>query len=76
LKNSRNPESAEEQALETLENRDSEATMTRFEVLPDGGVRLRARKQAATILVHRIGPLEDLAVVEVTATGRPVTGGV
>ena len=76
LKNSRSAESAEEAATEALERRDAEAVMTQFEVLPDGGVRLHARTQASTILVHRIRPIDDLAVVEATATGRPVSGGI
>jgi Flp pilus assembly protein TadG len=69
-------EEATDEAVRTLGQRDPDISLLDFEVLPDGGVRIRVRKKAATILVHRIGPLEDLALVEASATGRPVSGGV
>lgn len=76
LQRSGSPQAAEAATAEALAERESNATLTRFEVLPDGGVRVTATKQAATILVHRIGFLEDLARVEVTASGRPVAPSV
>lgn len=69
-------EEATDEAVRTLGQRDPDISLLDFEVLPDGGVRIRVRKRAATILVHRIGPLDDLALVEASATGRPVSGGV
>jgi Flp pilus assembly protein TadG len=72
LQSSRSPQAAQAATAEALAERETDATLTRFEVLPDGGVRVTATKQAATVLVHRISFLEDLARVEATASGRPV----
>ncbi len=71
LDQSQSQQAAQAVAAQTLAERDSEAKVVRFEVLPDGFVRITVRKQAATIFVHRIGFLEDLAVVEAVATGGP-----
>jgi Flp pilus assembly protein TadG len=76
LQSSRSPQAAQAATAEALAERENDATLTRFEVLPDGGVRVTATKQAATILLQRIGFLEDLARVEVTASGRPVNPNV
>jgi uncharacterized membrane protein len=67
---------AQQEAALTLNERDSAAELIGFEVLADGSIRLRARKQATTLFVHRIGFLEDLAVVEATATAAPPSGQV
>lgn len=72
LQKSRSPQAAEAASAEALAEREDGAKLTRFEILSDGGVRVTATEEAATIVVQRIGFLEDLAQVEVTATGHPV----
>ncbi|HEV3475412.1 MAG TPA: hypothetical protein VG602_08605 [Actinomycetota bacterium] len=74
LRVSRSPSAAQEEASRTLGDRDPDAQLVRFEVLPDSTIKIRVRKQASTIFVHRIGFLEDFAVVEATSMGRPPTG--
>ena len=67
----RNVQIAEEEARRALAERDEEAKLTRFEVLPDGAARVTARKEAPTILVQRLDFLKKLGVVEVVGEGRP-----
>jgi hypothetical protein len=43
---------------------------------PTYEVRFVVVKQAATLIVHRISFLEDLAEVEVEARARPIEAGV
>jgi hypothetical protein len=43
-----------------------------FRVDPDARVHLRITRTATTLVLYRIGPLEDLATIEVGATGRSV----
>ncbi|MGH2684210.1 MAG: pilus assembly protein TadG-related protein [Actinomycetota bacterium] len=55
-----------------------EATITAIEAdgAPTYELRLTAQKEAPTILVGRIGFLEDLGVVDIEADARPIEAGV
>jgi Flp pilus assembly protein TadG len=44
--------------------------------LPDGRFRITVRKEASTIVVGRISPIESWAVAKTTATARPAAPGV
>lgn len=44
-----------------------------FTVAPDGAVTLRLRSEVPTLLVEKVAPLRDWAVVTRTVTGRPAT---
>ena len=43
-----------------------------FTISPQGAVTLTLRHEAATLLVEKIPPLREYAVVTLTATGRPL----
>lgn len=64
---------AREAALRVLDEREQdEARIVKFEAdgFPPFEVRMTVKKQASTLLVHRIGFLEGLAEVEVEAEAR------
>ena len=44
--------------------------------LPDRRFRITVRKEASTIVVGRISPIESWAVAETTATAQPAAPGV
>lgn len=58
-------------AYATLDVGESIETTT-FRVTPDGAVSLRLRREATTLLLHRIGPLADRAVAVGTGQAKPV----
>lgn len=65
-------------ALSSRQQEDAEIVEESFEAdrFDPFEVRFEVTKQANTLLVHRIGFLEDLAEVTVTASARPVEAGV
>jgi uncharacterized membrane protein len=80
-KTSRNLPAARAAALMALDQRQQEdARVPAAEFEADGAptyeVRFTVKKQASTLLVHRIGFLEGLAEVEVDTEARPVEAGV
>ena len=44
--------------------------------LPDRRFRITVRKEASTIVVGRISPIESWAVAKTTATAQPAAPGV
>jgi hypothetical protein len=77
----RNLPAARAAALRALDDRQQEdARVPAAEFEADGPptyeVRFIVKKQASTLLVHRIGFLEGLAEVEVNTEARPVEAGV
>ena len=76
-----NIHAAREAALDALRDRQQAGARipaARFEAdgPPTYEVRFVVVKQAATLIVHRISFLEDLAEVEVEARARPIEAGV
>jgi hypothetical protein len=65
-------------ALQERQQEDARVPAARFEAdgPPTYEVRFVVVKQAATLIVHRIGFLEDLAVVEVEVSARSIDSGV
>ena len=65
-------------ALQERQQEDARIPAARFEAdgSPTYEVRFVVVKQAATLIVHRIGFLEDLAVVEVEVSARSIDAGV
>jgi len=70
-RDTRNIRRAHEEALATVADKDPTAKMTSFEVHSDGSVTVRVRKVAETLVIHRVGFLEGLAVARGTATLEP-----
>lgn len=65
-------------ALDSRQQEDARVPAAEFEAdgPPTYEVRFTVKKQASTLLVHRIGFLEGLAEVEVDTEARPVEPGV
>jgi uncharacterized membrane protein len=71
--------SASNAAVETLADREQDqARLVDIDAdnTPPFEVRITVRKRAATLIVHRIGFLEDFATVEVEAEARASEGGI
>ena len=74
-----NIRTARRAARAELDNKDQDdATITSFEGdgAPTFEIRFTAEKEAPTIVVSRLGFLEDLGIVEADASARPVESGV
>jgi hypothetical protein len=68
-----NVQSAYQAAVDSLTS-DSERILTRgFVIDPDGTVHLLLRRTAKTLLVHRIGPLQNYDVVTAKGQASPPT---
>ena len=75
----RDPRAARRAARAELDLKDQEnASIIGFEAdsAPELEVRFTLRKAAPTLLVQRIGFLEELGIVEVDAVAQPVAAGV
>lgn len=62
---------ANQEALRAVDDKDSTAEMTSFEVHGDGSVTVRVRKRAETLLLQHIGFLRGLTVARGSATIEP-----
>ena len=72
----RRAEAVARDALNRRQQEDAQIVRVEADPSPSYEVRLTVRKQASTLLVHRISFLEDLAVVEAEARGGPAEPGV
>lgn len=73
LNRTNSSEMARAAAIEEVRRWDPEARLTRFRFSPEGEVTVTVKREAATMLVHRIGFLEHLAVVRATKAAPPPT---
>jgi Flp pilus assembly protein TadG len=62
---------ARDAALNLIRDRDEDARLTRFAVTPGGRVTVTVKKMASTFLLHRIGALDQWAVVRATERAGP-----
>lgn len=70
-RDSKNVETARSTATTAMRDKDKDVTMTAFEVFSDGRVRVVVVKEAKTLLVQRIGFLEDLHIARGRHTADP-----
>lgn len=70
-RDTRDVRQAHEEALRTVAEKDESAEMTAFDVHDDGGVTVRVRKRAETLVLDHIGFLRGLTIARGTATIEP-----
>ena len=69
-RSSKNLQAAYDAAVAEVARHGDTIEPTTFTVAPDGAVTLTLRRTASTMLVEKVGPLRDWALVETTVTGR------
>lgn len=69
----RNVKSAMEDAKLRIADKSRTATLTAFNVLPDGSVQVSVKVPASTVFFHRFDVFEDVVVATGRAVARPPT---